>query len=318
MFGKKNPNVPSLLILDVGSFDRLVADYYQFASKEAKCKIEFMDLPNNTALQDALSNALKYYTPGKTDSPWGSAIKKSIASANSVAFRLAAEGRSVMIQGHRKSLIHFVILSLTQLLMDPFYRTTFGFCLLIEKDWVQYTFPFGCALSVRLNKKNSKIYSTNLFFSPPTHTAHLVSTKERGTYPHFELFLHCVWSLLNLAPTKFEFTDSLLHFLAENYSSFRFGTFYCNSLEDIMEKHDMTRTSPSIWTHILNNALEFKNPDFLPFTEEITKAGGRLVLVVCRKLISYQISPNCSSLRTLLFLIIYYGTSISLNTTRSI
>jgi hypothetical protein len=37
---------------------------------------------------------------------------------------------------------HIVVASVAEIIMDPYYRTLEGFCVLIEKDWVSLRYPF--------------------------------------------------------------------------------------------------------------------------------------------------------------------------------
>lgn len=37
---------------------------------------------------------------------------------------------------------HLILASIAQLMMDPYYRTLEGICVLIEKDWVAMRYPF--------------------------------------------------------------------------------------------------------------------------------------------------------------------------------
>lgn len=52
------------------------------------------------------------------------------------------EDQSVIVIGTQKNLSYYVILSLVQVMMEPYYRTLAGFCKLIEKEWVLFSYPF--------------------------------------------------------------------------------------------------------------------------------------------------------------------------------
>jgi hypothetical protein len=75
------------------------------------------------------------------------------------------------------------ISALSQLLLDPYYRTIEGFLMLIEKEWMGFGFQF----EERMGRMTDK-----------------------GTSPVFTQFLDCVWQLLNQYPTEFEFGSGFL------------------------------------------------------------------------------------------------------------
>lgn len=49
--------------------------------------------------------------------------------------------------GHSKNRLQVGVASLAEIMIDPYYRTLFGFCVLIEKDWVSFAYPFYCTSS---------------------------------------------------------------------------------------------------------------------------------------------------------------------------
>jgi len=73
---------------------------------------------------------------------WGEALQAYIKASIIVATRVES-GMSLIVQGYAKNLSHFVVCSLTQLLVDPHYRTVLGFVSLIEKDWFALCYPFS-------------------------------------------------------------------------------------------------------------------------------------------------------------------------------
>lgn len=93
------------------------------------------------------------------------------------------------------------IASLSQLLLDPYYRTINGFLMLIEKEWI----GFGYQFEERLGKMTDKC-----------------------TSPVFTQFLDCVWQLLNQYPTDFEFSSGFLEVLMMCTYSGLFSSFRHN------------------------------------------------------------------------------------------
>lgn len=60
-------------------------------------------------------------------------------------------GTTVVLQENDGRDMSCVISSLTQILLDPYYRTTHGFETLIQKDWVALGHPFRLKLNAFLN-----------------------------------------------------------------------------------------------------------------------------------------------------------------------
>jgi myotubularin-related protein 1/2 len=129
---------------------------------------------------------------------------------------------------------------IVELMLDKYYRTLEGFCVLIEKDWCS----FGHQFEKRIG-----------------HGSRNFKEDERG--PIFFQFLETVYQLINQFPTAFEFNEECLVFIMDNVYSCRFGTFLFNHVKDRKEKKVFSDTV-SIWTYILNEKEKFLNPFYDP------------------------------------------------------
>lgn len=129
----------------------------------------------------------------------------------------------------------------TELLLDPYYRTIRGFCENIEKEWC----TFGHNFARRHGMNNGDF-------------------NDSKRSPVFLLYLDVLYQVLYQFPTAFEFNEKLLLFLADNVYSGRFGTFMFNSEAARVEAEAPTH-SVSIWTHILDPRYinEFKNERYV-------------------------------------------------------
>ena len=124
--------------------------------------------------------------------------------------------------------------SLSQLLLDPFYRTINGFAILIEKDWLSFGHQFG--LRNGFSEKE----------------------KQEQASPIFLQFLDAVHQLLEQFPNAFEFNEKFLLFLARNYSLNLYGTFLYNNEKERKEQNAKTETA-SVWTEIFCDLKPYLN-----------------------------------------------------------
>lgn len=94
------------------------------------------------------------------------------------------------------------MVSLAELMLDPFYRTLRGFQCLIEKDWCSFGHQFGARCG---------------------HARSDSSNDQRS--PVFLLWLDCVWQFIRQFPSECEFNEKLLLTLADHLYSCKYGTF---------------------------------------------------------------------------------------------
>ncbi|MFH4978434.1 hypothetical protein AB6A40_005143 [Gnathostoma spinigerum] len=123
------------------------------------------------------------------------------------------------------------ISALSQIMLDPYYRTHDGFRVLIEKEWLS----FGHRFSHRAN--------------------HSAASQSSGIAPMFLMFLDAVHQILVQYPSAFEFNDFFLRFLAYHSASTCFRTFVLDSEADRITVDLLTISaadprSASVWTYI--------------------------------------------------------------------
>jgi myotubularin-related protein 6/7/8 len=128
--------------------------------------------------------------------------------------------------------------ALSQVLLDPFYRTMRGFQILIEKDWLSFGYKFM--------DRCGHLSSEKFFVTPaePLNTgggadaaqAFLASVQHRfasqhhlkETSPVFHQFLEAVRQVQRQFPDRFEFNQRFLKQLYYHLYSCQFGTFLYN------------------------------------------------------------------------------------------
>jgi hypothetical protein len=151
--------------------------------------------------------------------------------------------------------------SLSQLLLDPYYRTIEGFCVLIEREWL--------SMGHRFSRRSNQTVDDQTGFSPL-----------------FLQFLDVVYQCLSQNPVAFEFNEFYLEFLAYHYVSNRFKTFLLDSelerlkfgiLSELNKKQDssfsyslansISSNTTCIWQYILKvhyNSAKFFNFNYQP------------------------------------------------------
>jgi myotubularin-related protein 6/7/8 len=169
--------------------------------------------------------------------------------------------------------------ALSQLCLDPYYRTIKGFQVLIEKDWVSF--------GHRFMDRCGHLSSDKFFVSSNENTgsgggsaeaaqAFFASVQNRFVSqghlkemsPVFHQFLECVRQIQRQYPTRFEFSERFLRQLHTHLYSCQFGNFLYNCERERRQPDDTGRPpwrrTASIWDFV-NSPSELqlnRNPDY--------------------------------------------------------
>ncbi|XP_044738070.1 myotubularin-related protein 10-B isoform X2 [Chrysoperla carnea] len=156
---------------------------------------------------------------------WLSYVSQCLKKASETANYISTD-TTVAIQEGDGCDMCCLISSLTQILLDPFWRTILGFQTLVQKEWVALGHPFDKRLGFILSKTGN----------------------ERS--PLFLLFLDCVWQLLQQYPCAFEFTETYLTTVWDSAHISIFDTFLFDSeRRRLMATEDKSNpiTLRSVW-----------------------------------------------------------------------
>ncbi|XP_050515463.1 myotubularin-related protein 10-B [Diabrotica virgifera virgifera] len=163
----------------------------------------------------------KFY--GLLDSTkWLLHVSTCLTKALEAADYLNSHESTVVLQEGNGQDLNCVVSSLTQLILDPYFRTKFGFQSLIQKEWVALGHPFANRLG------------------------HILC-KEIEPSPIFLLFLDCVWQLLQQFPQAFQISETYLTTLWDSAHISIFDTFLFNSPHDRFMAETGSLILRSVW-----------------------------------------------------------------------
>ena len=202
--------------------------------------MEFCDIPNIHTMRSSQRSLEKLVEPDQvldSDTNFLSQLEetswlKHIQSVLKASVRLV----EMMDREHCSVLIHCSdgwdrtaqIGAAAQIMMDPYYRTLEGLCVLIEKEWCSFGHKFRDRLG---------------------HGASGKADKERS--PIFLQWVDAVWQIMRQFPGAFEYNENVLIAIADEAYSCRFGTFLDNCERERVERERVANTA-SLWTYLLD------------------------------------------------------------------
>ncbi|KAG4395258.1 hypothetical protein GLYMA_20G189100v4 [Glycine max] len=157
------------------------------------------------------------------DSGWLLHVQNVLAGAAWIAARVAMENASVLVHCSDGWDRTSQLVSLANLLLDPYYRTFTGFQALVDKDWLAFGHPFSDRVGMpsvsgtgnvpfELSRQSSTSnfppspmrQSSGTFVSQPPASSH--SHNSNNYSPIFLQWVDCVSQLLRIYPFAFEFS----------------------------------------------------------------------------------------------------------------
>lgn len=230
---------------------------YESSTNYPNSRLEFYNIGNIHVMRDSLKSLCSVVSAsgsasGSADINFSSKIEETQWLSH-VRYVLKASYDSAMfIRSGSPVLVHCShgwdrtaqVCSLSQLFLDPYYRTMAGFKILVEKEWCSFGHPF---------------------FMRCAHGQDRNARADDQMSPIFLQFLDCVWQLLRQYPHYFEFNSRYVLTLADHIYSGRFSTFLFNCDKD---RSDNNATAlMDVWTYLHHNKELYINPLYIPISK---------------------------------------------------
>ncbi|KAG8286330.1 Myotubularin- protein 4 [Homalodisca vitripennis] len=245
-----NPdNDKKLLIMDARSYatawvNRARGGGCEYPEYYPKCEIQFMNLANIHAIRKSFCSLRSICWPSVDQPNWYSLLEGTrwlqnmaglIHAAITLANAVENDGRPVLVHCSDGWDRTPQIVSLAQLLLDPYYRTIEGFRVLVEREWLEFGHKFAdrCGLREDINER----------------------------CPVFLQWLDCIHNIIKQYPCAFELNSNYLIKLAQHTYSNMFGMFLCNNSRERAERNIANRTF-SVWNIL--QAPQFVNHLYYP------------------------------------------------------
>uniref|UniRef100_M4C073 phosphatidylinositol-3,5-bisphosphate 3-phosphatase n=1 Tax=Hyaloperonospora arabidopsidis (strain Emoy2) TaxID=559515 RepID=M4C073_HYAAE len=199
-----------------------------------ECKLIFMGIENIHTMRKSYHKLMDLCTTKQNNDKWLDQlasthwmdhISRILESAVEIARIVKEQKSSVLIHCSDGWDRTAQLTSLTEVLVDPHYRTVVGFQLLIEKEWCSFGHKFR------------------------DRTAHGTGSNSNEFSPIFLQWMDCVWQVLVQFPSAFEFNERYLILILDHLYSCRFGTFLYNSERERLEQESIHPTQ-SLWSYL--------------------------------------------------------------------
>jgi len=163
-------------------------------------------------------------------------LLNNAGGSDSIVSRIIDENTSVLVHCSDGWDRTAQLVSLAQIMLDPYFRTVDGLRVLIEKEWLHFGHPFAARTPQIANVSSSTIVSGNNDIS-----AQPVAS------PIFLLFLTCLNILVSQNPQEFEYNTQLLWCIAKVCGGWgAFGDFLCDNEAD-RARLNIRRNTSSFW-----------------------------------------------------------------------
>ncbi|KAJ3036249.1 hypothetical protein HDV00_002963 [Rhizophlyctis rosea] len=236
-------------------------------------ELQFLALPNIHTIASSYEALMKGILTSGDSPTWFSVLEstnwlqnvadvlRAVSGPGGIVSRMVEEKASVIVHCSDGWDRTSQLISLTEILLDPYYRTIEGLHVLLDREWLSYGHPFNArtdlppsvpspATSPPTDEPNESVMAT------PHRTIHAAAS------PIFILFLTCLHHIVEQFPTEFEYNDALLVVLAKCVmGNGPFGDFLCNN-EYERSTINLRQRTYSLWSFIHLRKPRFINPTY--------------------------------------------------------
>jgi len=183
---KKSP-----IIIDCRPQTNALVNLFNHGGTESllyKYEVKFMNIPNVQGVTHGLKVLIEQYSKEIWNQNMECVIQAAVNASENIM-----KGRSVFVHCSDGWDRTTQVISLAQIMLDPYYRTLEGFYVLIEKEWVNFSHMFS------IRTENGRIESSDVEWSPI-----------------FAQWLNILWWFVCTSPTALQFNERLLEKLLAN------------------------------------------------------------------------------------------------------
>ncbi|CAL1534854.1 unnamed protein product [Lymnaea stagnalis] len=206
-----------------------------------KCNIIHLDLANIHTVRDSfnkLRTLCHSYVEGTyyknlSGSMWLTYISALLRGANMVVELMHVKKRPVLVHCSDGWDRTSQIVSLSEVMMDPYYRTFEGFQVVVEREWLHFGHKFA---------------------ERGGHDPNCSDTNQIS--PVFLQFLDCVYQLTLQYPAEFQFNEAYLVKLLKHSQACLFGNFLYNCQK---ERENWGKNTASVWSLLRPENIQFVN-----------------------------------------------------------
>eukprot|EP01064_Diplonema_japonicum_P034375 TRINITY_DN70_c1_g1_i5.p1 TRINITY_DN70_c1_g1~~TRINITY_DN70_c1_g1_i5.p1 ORF type:complete len:736 (+),score=80.62 TRINITY_DN70_c1_g1_i5:66-2210(+) len=247
-------------VVDARPFKNAVANLangggYISLKNYPKCKHVNANIPNIHAMTASLYKLRDLLTgssptddgdwlPKLHASNWVRHIQRILQISIHIVFMLDREATTVLVHCTNGWDRTSQIVALSNIMLDPYYRTLKGFLALHEKDWASGAHKFG----ERVGSLGSDRH------------------RAKGVSPIFLQFLECVVQILRQFPSAFEYTEEFLRHVANSPWEGKVGTYMVNTPKERcdIENHTISLTEQIeyLLSESGDHAREFTNEGY--------------------------------------------------------
>ena len=169
-------------------------------------KLYNLCIPRNVCKDDDM------YNRNLADTGWLKQVRNVLSSSITIVNIIHKKGMSVVTHCSDGWDRTSQMVSLSCLMMDPYYRTIKGFALLIEKEWISFGHKFKDRCGHRFS------------IDSPSNFFHFQESS-----PVFLLWMNCVYQVMIQFPNSFQFNEKYLIAICDHVYNCHFSNFMLNS-----------------------------------------------------------------------------------------